>query len=109
MLALTRNVVQDYDQVVSAFVAKPLMLAPVNVQQHAWQRSPLAPPLVFATLAAARHQARSLQRFLHPGEAQLDAVLFAQLLVKASDVQVEVSLCLYSLEKSFWSSSLSLP
>src|ERR1700719_1741418 len=43
-------------------------------------------------LASARHQARSLQRLLHPGVTQFDPVLGLQLLVKVLHVQIEILL-----------------
>src|SRR5260370_34228824 len=43
-------------------------------------------------LAPPRHQPRSLQRLLHPGVAQLDAMLSFQLLVKMLYVHVEILL-----------------
>ena len=41
-------------------------------------------------------QARPLQRFLHPGVAQLDPVFFAQLLVEMPDVQIEIHFLIQS-------------
>ena len=85
------RVIQNHDQVVPALVAEPLVLAAVDVQQHAWHGPPLAAPSMLPTSLPARDQAGPLQRLLHPRIAQLDAMLFAQLLVKVPDVQVIVA------------------
>jgi hypothetical protein len=44
------------------------------------------------TLAALAHQARSLQRLLHPAVAHLQLVIFPQLLVKMQHAEIEVLL-----------------
>ena len=62
------------------------------MQQHPWQRPPLAPFAMHAALASPRHQPRSLQRLLHPGVAQFDPVLRLLLLVKMLHVQIEILL-----------------
>src|SRR6516225_5249301 len=89
---LARGIVQNHDQVVPAFVLKPLVPAAVDVQQHPRQRPPLPPFAMRPALASARHQARSLQGLLHPGITQLDPVLGLQLLLKVLHVQIEVLL-----------------
>ena len=89
---LAGGIVQNHDQVVPAFVLKPLVAAAVDVQQHPRQRPPLAPLAMRSALASARHQARSLQRLLHPGVTQFDPVLGLQLLVKVLHVQIEILL-----------------
>src|ERR1700726_1054617 len=89
---LTGGIVQNHDQVVPAFVLKPLVAAAVDMQQHSRQRPPLAPLAVSPALASARHQARSLQRLLHPGVTQFDPVLSLQLFVKVLHVQIEILL-----------------
>src|SRR6185312_6695955 len=78
---LACGIVENHDQVVPALILKPLVPAAVDMQQHPRQRPPLAP---------SRHQARSLQRLLHPGVTQLDPVLGLQLLVKMLHVQIEI-------------------
>src|ERR1700722_17708265 len=45
-----------------------------------------------AAFPSTPHQTRSLQRLLHPGVAQLDAVLGLQLLVEVLHVQIEILL-----------------
>ncbi len=73
---LAGGVVQDHDQVVPPLVAEPLVLAAVDVQQHARQRPPLSPsPMLSAPPVRLATRPGSLQRLLHPGVAQLDAVL----------------------------------
>src|SRR5260370_41654744 len=61
-------------------------------QKRAGQRPPFSAPPVLAPLPAARYQPRSLQRLFHPAVADLQSMLFGQLLVKMSHAQVEVSL-----------------
>jgi len=39
---LAGGVVQSHDQVIPEFILKPLMAAGVDMQQHPWQRTPLA-------------------------------------------------------------------
>src|SRR5258708_5401341 len=92
VIDLARGVVQNHDQVVPPFILKPLVAAAVDVQQHPRQRPPLAPFAMHPALAPPRHQPRSLQRLLHPGVAQLDAMLSFQLLVKMLYVHVEILL-----------------
>ena len=88
---LAGRIVQNHNQVVIPVVLKPAVLAAIDVQQHARQRPPRAPP-VRPTLPAARHQPRSLQRLLDPAVAQFDVVLFSQLLVEVQDAEVEILL-----------------
>ena len=89
---LAGGVVQNHDQVIPAIVVQPAMLAAVDVQQHPRQRPSRPPPPVRSPLVPLGHQPGSLQRFLHPGVAQLDRVLVPQLLVEVPDVQVVVRL-----------------
>src|SRR5580765_3072481 len=87
---LAGGVVQNHDQVVPAFILKPLVPAAVDVQQHPRQRPPLAPLAMRPTLASSRHQSRSLQRLLHPGVTKFDPMLGLQLLVKVLHVQIKI-------------------
>jgi hypothetical protein len=87
---LAGGVIQNHDQVVPALITEPLVFAAIDVQQHAWHRPPFSSPPVLAPLSSARHQSRSLQRLLHEGVAQLDAVFFAKLFVEMPHVQIEV-------------------
>src|SRR5260370_34667794 len=61
-------------------------------QQHARQSPPIAPYAMQPSLAPQRHQPRSMQRLLHPGVTQHDAMLSFQLLVKMLYVHVEILL-----------------
>jgi hypothetical protein len=89
---LAIGVVENHDQVIPALVAEPLMLAAVDVEQHPGHRPPLPASSMLAPLAPSCHQARALQRFLHPGVTQLDLMLRSQLLVEVPHVQIEVGL-----------------
>src|SRR5712672_3116849 len=62
----------------------------IGVSPHARHRPPFSSPAVLAAFSSARHQPRSLQRLLHEGVAQMDAMLFAELLMKVPHVQIEV-------------------
>jgi hypothetical protein len=72
---LAGGIIQDHDQVVPTLVAKPAVLAAINVQHHSGKWSPLPAPPVFAPPLPPGHQTRSLQCLLHPRVAQLDAML----------------------------------
>src|SRR6266568_2340824 len=86
------RVVEHLDQVIPAVVLEPLVMTPIQVQQHPRQR-PRRPPLaVYAALPRLLHQPRSLQGQLDPRVAQPDAMLFPQLLVKVPHVEVVVAL-----------------
>lgn len=76
VVGFVRRVVQHLDQVIPAIVPEPLVVAAVQVQQHPRQGPGLAPLAMHPALARLLHQPRALQRELHPGVAQLDAVLF---------------------------------
>jgi len=55
VIDFTGGVVQNHDQVIPALILKPLVPAPVDVQQHARQRAPFAPLAVQAALAGLGH------------------------------------------------------
>ena len=88
------RVVEDHDQVVPALVLKPLVLAAVDMQQHPRHRTARTPLAMHPALAPSGHQSRALQCQLHPGVAQIDPVLVAELLVKMPHVQVEIPLAI---------------
>ncbi len=89
---LAGGIVQHHDQVVPAGVLKPAMATAVQMQQHPRQRAPRPWLAMHPTLAALLDQPRPLQRQLHPGVAELEALLLAQLLVKMAHVEVGVLL-----------------
>src|SRR5262250_2956234 len=63
---LAGGIVQDHDPVIPAFVLEPLMMAPVDVQQHARQGTP-RPALAMGTvLALPRHQSPPLATLTSP-------------------------------------------
>src|SRR6185312_11855852 len=84
------GIVQDHDQVIPALVLEPLMMAPVDVQQHSRQGPALPPFTVHPAFAGPCHQPGSLQRCFHPRIAQINLVFALQLLVKVTYVQIEV-------------------
>ena len=75
-----------------ALILKPLVMAAVDMQHHARQRTTLPAFAVDASLRLPLHQAGALQRLLHPGVAQPDPVLLRELLVEVAHVQIEVLL-----------------
>ena len=70
------------------------MATRIDVQQHARQRPLLAAPAMGAALPRARHQARRLQRRLHPAVAQCDGMLAHQDLLEVAHIEVEVLLAI---------------
>jgi hypothetical protein len=91
---LTGGIVQNHNQIVPALVAKPLVLAAVNMQQHPRYGPPLAPPAMLASLAPPGHQPGPLQRLLHERVAQLNLMLLFELLVKVPHIEIEVFLAI---------------
>jgi hypothetical protein len=89
---LAAGVVQNHDQVMPTLVAEPLVFAAIDVQQHAWHRPPFSSAAVLAAFSSSRYQPCSLQCLLHEGIAQLDVMLFAELLMKVTHVQIEVGI-----------------
>src|SRR5712692_423788 len=92
VIDLAGGVIQHHDQVVPLLIPQPAMRTAVDVQQHPDHRSPLAPPPMHAALPRLDRQPRSLQRQLHPGVAELDPVLLAQLLVKVPHTEIAILL-----------------
>src|SRR5947207_7817601 len=68
------------------------MPAAIDVQQHTWQRAPRSAFAMHPALPPALYQPGSLQGQFHPGVAQCNLVLGAQLLMKMSHVQIEILL-----------------
>src|SRR5207248_7483957 len=68
------------------------MPAAIDVQQHTWQRAPRSAVAMHPALPPALYQPGSLQGQFHPGVAQCNLVLGAQLLMKMSHVQIEILL-----------------
>src|SRR5438046_9176397 len=68
------------------------MPAAIDVQQHTWQRAPRSAFAMHPALQPALYQPGSLQGQFHPGVAQCNLVLGAQLLMKMSHVQIEILL-----------------
>jgi hypothetical protein len=64
--ALAAGVEQNHDQVVPAFVLKPLLAATVDVQLHRRQRPPWAPFAMHPTLASPRYQPSTLEHAFLP-------------------------------------------
>src|SRR5260370_25523319 len=62
------------------------------MQQHSRKRSAHTPQAVRAALLPAAHQSRALQSLLHPGIAELNAMLLLQFLVKMAHVEIEILL-----------------
>jgi hypothetical protein len=75
-----------------ALILKPLVMAAVDMQHHAWQGTTLTALAVDASLRLPPHQAGALQCLIHPGVAQADLMLLRQLLVEVAHVQIEVLL-----------------
>src|SRR6202035_579914 len=67
-----------------ALILKPAMPAAIDVQKHARQRTPGSSFAMHPAFPSPRYQPGSLQSQLHPGVAELNLVLLAQLLVKKS-------------------------
>src|SRR5215472_14670026 len=86
------RIVQDHDQVQLPFILKPTVLAAVNVQQHAWNRSARPPAPMWTAFAPDRNQPRSLKRILHPRIAVMDSMLLPQLLVKMTHIKIRILL-----------------
>src|SRR5579863_3740345 len=91
VIDIAGGVVQDHDQVMLAFILKPVVFAAIDVQHHPRQRTPLTPLAMNPAPSLALHQARGLQRLLHPRVAQTDLMFLAELLMKVTYVQIEVS------------------
>src|SRR5438309_5569206 len=72
--------------------SEALVMTAVDMQQHAGQGPPWAPLAMHPPLPLPRHQPRALQGRLHPAVTQLDRVLFTQLLVKMTHVEIEILL-----------------
>jgi hypothetical protein len=53
------------------------MMAPVDMQQHAGQRTPRPPLAMGAALALVGYQPRRLQGRLHPVVTEIDRMLLA--------------------------------
>src|SRR5208337_3118604 len=86
------GVVDHLDQVIPVLVLKPLMPTAIQVEQHPGRRPTLAPLAMHPPLSPLLDQPRALQRQLHPGVAERDAVPLPQLLLKVPHVQVGVLL-----------------
>src|SRR6266498_4421704 len=68
------------------------MPAAIDVQQHTRQRTPRSSFAMHSALAPPLYQPGSLQGQFHPGVAECNLVLGAQLLMKMSHVQIEILL-----------------
>src|SRR6266852_2399481 len=79
-----------------AFILEPAMAAAINVQEHARQRTPGSSFAMHPAFPSPLYQPGSLQSQLHPGVAELNLVLLAQLLVKMTHVQIEILLAIQS-------------
>src|SRR5205085_3276707 len=86
------GVVEDDDEVMPALIAEPLVLAGVNVQEHAG-KWPARPSLAVRPASGLTlDEARALEHALRPRVAHRDGVLGGELLVEVADVEVEVAL-----------------
>src|SRR5438034_115881 len=68
------------------------MPAAIDVQQHTRQRTPRSAFAMHSALAPSLYQPGSLQGQFHPGVAECNLVLGAQLLMKMPHVQIEILL-----------------
>src|SRR5690606_5475595 len=91
---LAGGIVEDRYQVLIALARQPLMPTSVDMQEHAWQRSVWSLLVMAASLSFASHQTALLKRLLDPAVAQLDLVLFVQLVDEVADVEVAVHLAI---------------
>src|SRR5438045_5498000 len=92
VIDLAAGIVQNDNQVIPALILEPAMPAAIDVQQHTWQRAPRSAFAMHPALPPALYQPGSLQGQFHPGVAQCNLVLGAQLLMKMSHVQIEILL-----------------
>src|SRR5580704_17505254 len=79
-----------------ALVLEPAMAAAIDVQKHARQHTPGSSFAMHSAFPSPRCQPGSLQGLLHPGVAELNLMLFPQLLVKMPHVQIEILLAIQS-------------
>src|SRR6266851_5248693 len=79
-----------------ALILEPAMAAAIDVQKHAWQHTPGSSFAMHSAFPSSLYQPGSLQGQLHPGVAELNLVLLAQLLVKMPHVQIEILLAIQS-------------
>jgi hypothetical protein len=89
---LAGGVIQDHDQVMPSLILKPLVMAAVDMQHHARQRTTLTALAMYTALPLPLHQAGTLQGLLDPRVAQPDLMFLRQLLVEMTHVQIEVLL-----------------
>src|SRR5947207_9014677 len=92
VIDLAAGIVQNDNQVIPALILEPAMPAAIDVQQHTWQRAPRSAFAMHPALAPPLYQPGSLQGQFHPGVAQCNLVLGAQLLMKMPHVQIEILL-----------------
>ena len=78
------------DQIVPTLILKPVMIAAIDVQQHAGQRTTFTSFTVHSALGLALYQTGRLQRLFDPRVAQADLMVLDELLVKVPHVQIEV-------------------
>src|SRR5215831_14967851 len=89
---LTGGVIQNHQQIQPSVILKPLMMAAINVEQHAGNRPTWPAFAVGLSIATLVHQTRTLQQGFHPRVAQRYTVLSGRLLVKVTHLQIEVRL-----------------
>src|SRR6266536_1745379 len=92
VIDLAAGIVQNDNQVIPALILEPAMPAAIDVQQHTRQRTPRSSFAMHSALAPPLYQPGSLQGQFHPGVAECNLVLGAQLLMKMSHVQIEILL-----------------
>ena len=89
---LTGRVVQHGQQLIPAFILKPLVPTSVDVQHHSRKRPPGASLSVRLSSLGLGHQPRSLQGRFHPAVTEPDPVFRSQLLMKVPHVVIPVFL-----------------
>src|SRR5712671_5872781 len=92
VIDLAAGIVENHDQVIPALVLEPTMPAAVDVQQHTRQRTPWSSLTMHPAFASPLYQSGSLQGQFHPGVAEFNLVLLAELLVKMTHVQIVIAL-----------------
>jgi hypothetical protein len=91
---LAGGIIEHHQQIVAAAVPQPGVRAAIQMQQHARQRTTRSPPAMHPAPPPLGHQSGTLQRQLHPGVAQGNAMLLPQLLVKMAHVEIEILLAI---------------
>ena len=88
-----RRIIQDRDQVLRPVQRRtPGMRAGVRMEQHPRSRPTRPRPAMHAPPPVFRHQARRLQRRLHPRIGEVDPMHRLQLLMEVQDVTVRILL-----------------